>query len=63
MALIELNADWTKREFGVFSLPCAIFGGLSVAERKEAEALRREKLEEYRAAVGHQANARRGEAG
>lgn len=47
MALIELNADWTKREFGVFCFVHYDAGRLSDAERAEAEALRREKLDEW----------------
>ncbi|MGV0909243.1 hypothetical protein [Martelella sp. FOR1707] len=47
MALIELNADWEKREFGVFGLARDAWRVLSEAERREAEALRREKLAEW----------------
>ncbi|WP_158498593.1 hypothetical protein [Martelella endophytica] len=50
MALIELNSDWTKREFGVFDLARDAWRALTDAERREAEALHREKLEERRKA-------------
>lgn len=64
MALIELNADWEKREFGVFCFVNDAPGSMSNAERLEAEALRREKLDEWhRRPVDDRGSARNREAG